>query len=249
MQHEHWDSFFDQLYLKTYAALQRGGEAEEQALAAIQLAACEPGADVLDAPCGYGRHSIPLAHAGYRVVGADRSQGLLAEARRRAGDGEWPRWLHADHRDLPFEDASFDAVLNLFTSLGYRGEEGDRQTLAQFLRVLRPGGALVVETMHRDRLMSIFQPRGWDPLPEGGILVEERTFDHVAGEAETTHTLIDAEGGRESFAYRMRLYTATELARMVEQAGFTAIECFGGLGREPLSQQTRLVLLARKADG
>jgi SAM-dependent methyltransferase len=247
MERDAWDPFFDELYLKTYAALQRGGEAEEQALTAVRLAGCEPGADVLDAPCGYGRHSIPLARAGYRIVGADRSEGLLAEARRRAGEGEWPSWVHADHRNLPFEEGSFDAVLNMFSSLGYRGEEGDRQTLAQFLRVLRAGGGLVIETMHRDRLMSIFQPRAWDPLPEGGILVEERGFDYVAGEAETTHTLIDAEGGRESFAYRMRLYTATELVRMVEGTGFAEVECFGGFEREPLSHESRLVLLARKA--
>jgi SAM-dependent methyltransferase len=247
MERDAWDPFFDELYLRTYGALQRGGDAEEQALAAVRLAGLEPGAEVLDVPCGYGRHSIPLAHAGYRVVGADRSPGLLDEARRRAGESDWPRWVQADHRDLPFGEASFDAVINMFSSLGYRGEGGDRQTLAEFLRVLRPGGALVVETMHRDRLMSIFQPRAWDPLPEGGILVEERSFDHVAGETETTHTLIDAEGGRESFVYRMRLYTATELARLVTETGFGHVECLGGFDREPLSQDTRLVLLARKA--
>ena len=246
MEHDDWDRFFDEMYLRTYAALQRGGDAEEQALAAARLAGCEPGADVLDAPCGYGRHSIPLARAGYRVVGADRSEGLLAEARRAAGESEWPRWVQADHRDLPVEDASFDAVLNLFSSLGYRGEEGDRQTLAEFLRVLRPGGSLVIETMHRDRLMSIFQPRGWDPLPDGGILVEERRFDYMAGEIETTHTLIEAGGPRETFRYRLRLYTATELARLVEEAGFAGVQCFGGLEGEPLSQHTRLVVLARK---
>jgi SAM-dependent methyltransferase len=247
MEPDDWDPFFDEIYLRSYGALQRGGDAEEQALGAVRLAGCEPGADVLDAPCGYGRHSIPLARAGFRIVGADRSEKLLDEARRAAGESEWPRWVRADHRDLPFEEASFDAVLNLFSSLGYRGEEGDRQTLAQFLRVLRPGGSLVVETMHRDRLMSIFQPRGWDPLPEGGILVEERGFDHTAGEIETTHTLIDADGRRESFTYRLRLYTATELARLVERAGFVEVECFGGPDREPLSQETRLVVFARKA--
>ena len=247
MERDAWDPFFDELYLRTYGALQRGGDAEEQAHAAMQLVGLAPGADVLDAPCGYGRHSIPLAQAGHRVVGADRSQGLLAEARRAAGDADWPKWVQADHRDLPFADASFDAVLNLFSSLGYRGEDADRQTLAQFHRVLRPGGALIVETMHRDRLMSIFQARVWDPLPDGGILVEDRSFDYVAGEAETTHTLIDAEGRRESFAYRMRLYTATELVRLVQEAGFAQVDCFGGFDQEPLSRESRLVLLARKA--
>ena len=244
MTRDHWDRLFDELYLRTYAVLERGGEAEAEALAAARLAGVEPGGDVLDCPCGYGRHSIPLARAGYRVVGADRSPVLLEEARRRAGE-YGPAWVEADHRELPFADGSFDAVLNLFSSLGYRGEDGDRQTLAEFRRVLRPGGALVVETMHRDRLASIYQPRGWEPLPDGGLMVEERRFDQVAGEIETTHGLIDAVGRRDSVTYRVRCYTATELVRLVEEVGFVGVECFGGLRGEELTIATRLAMLAR----
>ena len=43
----------------------------------------------------------------------------------------------------------------------------------------------------------------------------------------------------------MRLYTATELARLVTEAGFAQVECFGSFEREPLSRDTRLVVLAR----
>jgi ubiquinone/menaquinone biosynthesis C-methylase UbiE len=235
MERDHWDTLFDELYLRTYARLEHDVDDEGEALGAAALAGVEPGADVLDAPCGYGRHSIVLARAGYRVVGADRSPVLLDEARRRAGDGEWPQWVNADHRELPFEDASFDAALNLFSALGYRGEEGDRRTLGELRRVLRPGGRLVVETMHRDRLMHVFQSRGWHPLPGGDLLLEERTFDYAAGEIETTHSLVEADGNRESLTYRFRVYTATELVRLVQEAGFTATECLGGWNREPFS--------------
>jgi ubiquinone/menaquinone biosynthesis C-methylase UbiE len=244
---DQWDRIFDELYLRTYAVLERGAEPEPEALAAARLAGVERGADVLDCPCGYGRHSIPLARAGFHVVGADRSPVLLEEARRRAGE-DGPTWVQADHRDLPFPDASFDAVLNLFSSLGYRGEEGDRQTLSEFRRVLRPGGALVVETLHRDRLASIFEPRQWEPLPDGGFVLEERVFDQAAGEIATTLHLVDAAGRHESASYRMRCYTATDVVRLVAGAGFTAIECFGGLDREPLTIETRLVVLARAPD-
>jgi SAM-dependent methyltransferase len=248
MERDSWDELFDEIYLKTYGVLDRGGPQEEEALAAARLAGCEPGADILDAPCGYGRHSIPLARAGYHVVGADRSPVLLERARTDAGDTEWPRWVQADHRDLPFGDAEFDAVLCLFSSLGYRGEDGDAQTLAEFHRALRPGGRLVVETMHRDWLMHIFQPRGWDPLPDGGTLVEERRFDYAAGMIETDHTLLEPDGTRRSVTWRIRCYTATELGRLIEQAGFVSIEHFGGLEREQLSRETRLVVLARKPE-
>src|SRR5688572_16483203 len=245
MERDDWDTLFDDLYLRTYGRLDTGANDEGQALGAVGLAGVSPGADVLDAPCGYGRHAVVLARAGYRVVGVDRSPVLLEEARQRAGEGEWPRWVQADHRDLPFEDASFDAALNLFSALGYRGEDGDRRTLGELRRVLRPGGALVVETMHRDRLMHIFQRRSWDPLPDGDLLMEERTFDYVAGEIETVHTLVEASGNRESITYRFRVYTATELVRLVEDAGFGEVECLGGWDREPLSRETRLILVAR----
>ena len=244
MERDHWDELFDELYLRTYALL-RDADSESEALAVARLAGLEPGSDVLDAPCGFGRHAIPLAAVGYRVTGVDRSEPQLAEARRLASDPDNPRFLQADHRDLPLPDSSFDAVLCLFSSLGYRGEDGDRRTLAEFRRVLRPGGALVIETMHRDRLMAIFQPEGWEELPEGGLLVEQRRFDHAAGEIETLHMLVDSDGARRSITYRMRTYTATELVRLLEQAGFVDVECFGGLGREELVRDARLVVLAR----
>jgi SAM-dependent methyltransferase len=241
---DRWDELFDELYLKTYAD-HEPGDPREEALGAANLAGVEPPAEVLDAPCGYGRHSVVLAEAGYCVTGADRSQVLLDEARRRSGGRDWPEWVRADHRELPFDDASFDAVLTLFSSLGYRGEEGDRATLREFRRVLRPAGALVIETQHRDRIMSIFREEGWQDLGEGALRLEARRMDYAAGEIETDFILIEADGSRHSLTYRLRLYTATELVGLLEATGFDDVECFGGFGREPLSRETRLFVLAR----
>jgi SAM-dependent methyltransferase len=201
---------------------------------------------VLDAPCGYGRHSLVLVEAGYRITGAERSPVLLAEARRRSGGGEWPRWVQADHRELPFEAASFDAALNLFSSLGYRGEDGDRATLGELARVLRPGGALVIETQHRDRVMAIFRESDWQDLGGGALRLDARRFDHAAGEVDNELILIDAEGNRHAVEYRLRCYTATELARLVIESGFARAECFGGFDRAPVSRDTRLVIRAEK---
>jgi SAM-dependent methyltransferase len=240
---DRWDELFDQLYLRMYAG-HEPGDPHEEALGAARLAGVEPPAEVLDAPCGYGRHSLALTEAGYRVTGADRSPVLLDEARRRSGDSDWPRWVQADHRELPFEDDAFDAVLNLFSSLGYRGEEGDRRTLGELRRVLRPGGGLVIETQHRDRVMAIFQGSGWEDLGGGDLRLEARRFDYVAGEIETDFILIEADGSRHAITYRLRVYTATELVRMLGEAGFEQVECFGGLDRVPPSRDTRLVIRA-----
>jgi hypothetical protein len=111
--------------------------------------------------------------------------------------------------------------------------------------VLRPGGALVVETMHRDRLARIFQPNQWEPLPDGGLLLEARRFDQVAGWVDNDFVVIGPDGTRESLTYRIQSYTATDLVRLVEEAGFGGIECYGGAEGEELRIETRLVLLAR----
>jgi SAM-dependent methyltransferase len=241
-----WDAFFSDFYLRAYADDERSEEAAAQALAAARLAGCPEGGELLDVPCGFGRHSIPLARAGYRVTGVDRSEALLAEAKRRAGGERHLKLVRADYRELPFRDASFDAAINLFTSLGYLGDEEDTRALAEIGRVLRPGARLVLELMHRDRLVSEFHEQDWRALGEGRLLLEQRTFDAAAGVAQVTQTLIDGAGARDSRSFSIRAYTATELLAMLDAAGFAGARCHGDLEGGPFSPATRLVIAATR---
>ena len=186
--------------------------------------------------------------AGYRAVGVDRSEALLAEARHRAGGERWPKLTRADYRDLPFADGSFDAALNLFTSLGYLGDDEDTAVLGEICRVLRPGGRLVIETLHRDRLVREFREQDWQLLGEGRLLLEQRTFDAASGLAQTTQTLIDATGERESRSFSVRVYTATELLAMAARAGFDDARCHGDLEGRPFTTDSRLVIVARRQE-
>jgi ubiquinone/menaquinone biosynthesis C-methylase UbiE len=243
---ESWDDFFGEFYLRAYASEEADDAARAQALAAAALAGAPEGGELLDVPCGYGRHAVPLAAAGYRVTGVDRSVVLLDEARRRAGHGRWPKLARADYRELPFPDASFDAALNLFSSLGYLGDAEDERVLAEIRRVLRPGGRLVIETMHRDWLVSGFSERGWHAAGEGRLLLEQRGFDPVAGVAQNTQTVISGGGERESRTFSLRVYTATELLAMLERAGFGEARCYGDFAGAPFGVDTRLVAVARR---
>ena len=243
---ETWDAFFSDFYLRAYAGAARDATASDQALAAARLAGCPDGGDLLDVPCGFGRHAIPLADAGYRVVGVDRSQALLDEARRRAGNSRRPKLTRADYRDLPFTDESFDAAANLFSSLGYLGDEEDTKALAEIGRVLRPGGRLVIEIMHRDLLVDAFKEQNWELLGEGRLLLEQRTFDPVSGTAQVTQTLIETSGERESRTFSVRVYTATELLAMLARAGFAEAKCYGDFDGGAFGIDTRLVIAAQR---
>ena len=239
-----WDELFDETYLTAYSPFLTDERAQAEAAGAVALAGVEPPAEVLDAPCGFGRHSLLLAEAGYRVTGIDRSAVQLGEAVRRRGDAESPQLVRADYRELPFSDASFDAVLNLFTSLGYLDRAGDVTALAELRRVLRPGGPLVVETMHRDRLARIYTPRMWDRLEDDVLFLQEREVDWATGAIATHHLLVDAAGERVSRRFVHHVYTATEWTAMLREAGFSRAECFGGWEREPLTPDTRLFIRA-----
>jgi len=244
-----WDAIFDETYLQSYLPFLDEERTREEALGAVALAGVEPGAEVLDCPVGFGRHAVVLVEAGYRVTGLDRSEIQLAEAERRRGDAEWPRLVLGDYRELPFADACFDAVLNLFTSLGYLDRDGDVGVLRELRRVLRPGGALVVETMHRDRLSRVFVGRHWDRLPDGSLFLQEREADWVAGTCSTLHMIVTPDGERIERHFVHRPYSATEWVEMLGQAGFDEIDCFADWsGDTPATPDRRLIVRARRGD-
>jgi ubiquinone/menaquinone biosynthesis C-methylase UbiE len=241
-----WDALFDETYLQTYVPFFDEERTFEEAFGAVSLAGVGPEAEVLDCPVGFGRHALLLAAAGYLVTGLDRSETQLAEAARRRGDAEWPRLVRGDYRKLPFAEASFDAVLNLFTSLGYLERDEDVGVLREFKRVLRPGGALVIETMHRDRLTRYFTTRTWDRLPDGSLFLQEREPDWVTGTVSSLHLVIGPEGKRTERRFAHRAYTPTEWVAMLDEAGYERIDCYSDwLGTRPPTPEKRLIIRAR----
>jgi ubiquinone/menaquinone biosynthesis C-methylase UbiE len=242
-----WDALFDETYLRTYLPFLDEERTREEALGAATLAGLEPGAEILDCPVGFGRHALVLAEAGYLVTGLDRSETQLAEAERRRGEGEWPRLIRGDYRELPFADESFDAVFNLFTSLGYLDRDEDVSVLREFRRVLRRGGALVIETLHRDRLARIFAARTWDPLPDGSLFLQEREPDWIAGEVSSRHVIVTPEAERVERRFVHHVYTTTEWVAMLREAGLVDVKCFSDWeGKAPPSPERRLIVRARR---
>ena len=106
--------------------------------ATIAALGCTPGDRVLDIAAGTGTSSEPLADAGVDVVPADFSLGMLRVGRRRRPDMPFTA---ADATHLPFADRSFDAVT---MSFGLRNVSDPAAALAEFRRVTRPGGRLVI---------------------------------------------------------------------------------------------------------
>ncbi|MFJ8135648.1 class I SAM-dependent methyltransferase [Streptomyces sp. NPDC096013] len=106
-----------------------------------------PVGTALDAACGTGRHTAHLRRLGHRVTGVDASPEMLALARERLPDVDL---READLHRLPFPD---DAVDTVVCALALTHVPDLAAVLAEFARVLRPGGHLVISDAH---LMSSY---------------------------------------------------------------------------------------------
>lgn len=95
---------------------------------------------VLDLGCGIGRHTLALHSLGFSVRALDRSESGCARTRERCAQaGADVEVRQGDVTELPYPDASFDAVLAY--NVVYHGTEDDlRSCLAEVRRVLRPAG-------------------------------------------------------------------------------------------------------------
>lgn len=100
-----------------------------------------PRGEGLDVGCGTGVLAARLAAAGYQMTGVDPSHGMLEVLRRRFPEVQ-P--VQASGATLPFADSSFDLVLTV-AALHHIADPGAvRTTLGEMVRVLRPGGRIVV---------------------------------------------------------------------------------------------------------
>lgn len=171
-------------------------------------------AHVLDACCGTGDITFALAHAGAeRVIGLDFSANMLDVAQRRADhmDGQFigdvpVEFLQGDVLAIPFPDATFDAIT---VGFGVRNVENLDGALAEFRRVLKPGGRLVC--------LEITRPAG--RMAQGFYRVWfDRVVPVVGGWIS---------GDREAYSYlpesAKRFPTPPELVARFRTAGFTDI--------------------------
>ena len=136
----------------------------------------------LDVGCGTGLLTTRLARelAGTSVVGCDFSSGMLDQARAHP---ERVAWVRGDALRLPFRDASVDAIVS---TEAFHWFPDQRRALAEFFRILVPGGHLLVaivntpnrnvRTMFRVASSAVGQPLDWPTQAEMRALVESAGF-------------------------------------------------------------------------
>ena len=216
-------------------------ESRREVAGVMELCGLPQGARILDAPCGWGRHTSLFAEAGLVAFGADISLPLLHRT-RRSTRALPVRFAAADLRALPYRSGSFDAVVNLFTSLGlFLDDAEDLRALGEALRVLRPGGIFLLESMHRDDVIASYAETDEWTLPNGTEVQVRRRFDPVTGiSRERLRWRRGGETGLKKHSLRLR--TATEIDALLRAAGFESVRYYGDWDGRPLRHDSPRVL-------
>jgi 2-polyprenyl-3-methyl-5-hydroxy-6-metoxy-1,4-benzoquinol methylase len=226
---------------------------------------CEPGAHVLDVPCGNGRLSFELAKRGLRVTGIDISEEFIAEAQAsissilnlsadadgtdsaaRSDGFTIPEFILGDKRAIEGVGV-YDGAYCFGNSFGFLQYEDMEKFLQGVVRALKPGARFIVETaMSAESFLPDFEEQTCHQVGDINLITKER-YNAVEGCIDSEY-ILERDGKSESRLAKHWIYTAAEIQRMLRGAGFEVLDLYGSLKFEPFklgSQELFIVSEAR----
>ena len=234
-----WRTFFTSEIGKLLFSMP-ASQSRDEVRTVIQSINLKKGARVLDLCCGIGRHSVEFGKQGMEVTGLDYSRHYVATAqsavKKNGLDGR-VRILRGDMRNLThyFTHAEFDLVVLLFNSFGYfRDRKDDHKVLSQISKILKPGGALVIETnnvfMPAEGALSKPAPKfengrargfGREPV-KNFFVIDKSIFDRARRQTYFGWTIIDVRKRPAKIkrtSWRQNVYSHAEFKNLLEPLG------------------------------
>lgn len=199
---DNWPDPYEQWFHSPIGALVKAAELE----LVLKLVQLQQGEAILDAGCGSGIFTQPLADAGCRITGLDISVPMLNRARHRLPEQSF---LAADICDLPFADNHFDKTVSI-TALEFI--EDGQQAIAELFRVTKPGGTVVVATLNS---LSPWATRRTDTAKKN----HDSVFNHAVFRSPDELLNLAPVPGNTFTAVHFAKDCDPELAATIEQQG------------------------------
>ncbi len=238
-----WQKVFDEKYTFTHAGF-RHTEVEVDFLKKI-LGGREK---ILDLACGDGRLSIPLAEAGYNVVGVDYSEYQINKARERATHSKADHSVEFVQGDMRFLNLKekFDAVIIMFSSFGYFEDEDDHiKTLVQVEKALKPGGIFILDIINPPvQIKKIAEnPTSQYTKDDGTIITQSNSYNSQTKRWQGTWSWKDG-----TYTTDMRIFELEEIDSMLGGIGMQREGVWGTYKMKKFDKETspRIIIQSRK---
>jgi len=216
-------------------------DAAELVLPLIAKGKLRPGQSVLDMACGRGRHAAILARKGMQVTGIDLSAKSIQEAALLVPNAHFEVF---DIRD-PYASDRFDAVVCLFTSLGYSHDrEDDQRAVTAAAEALKTNGLFVLDLLNGDLVSRHLVPLETKVIDGVHFRIERK----LQGRDIVKHIRVEHPDGREQFEERVHAWSLPEVTAMITKAGLTMEDITDGTCRNAFDTErsNRIIAWARK---
>lgn len=222
-----WKTLFDEVYLVTDArSVDDAAVTRQEVDVFLALLPVTPDERLLDLCGGQGRHALELLRRGFRhCTVLDYSRSLLRVGAREAARRRYPLgFVQGDARRTALASASFDYVFIVGNSLGYLPEpDADGEILRESLRLLKPGGGLLLDVTDGGAVRRTMAPTAWHEIGDDVVVCRRREI--VDGRICAREMVLSKTRGLiRDRTYGIRLYDGEELAALAARAGFDAVQ-------------------------
>lgn len=203
---------------------------------------------VLDIGCGAGRHTAAFAGRGLRAVGLDLSPNSIATARMKHGESERLQFREGDMRALHrhVEQGSFDAVVSLFTSIGYFEQSEDlEKTLEGVVQALKSKGVFILDFLNPFQVVRGLVEKEVKEAGGYSFSIHRRvTTEWIEKSIQYT----DTNGTQRHHVERVRALTPDDWIKALSEVGMKVEAHFGDYALNPWHEHApRSILVARKS--
>lgn len=216
----------------------------------IRLLNLRPNSEILDIPCGYGRHSIGLAKKGFKVTGSDINFYHLEKAKVAARkDRVKVRFIKENMIDIKY-DSEFDAVINMFFSFGFFDRDEDNlRVLKNFFKALKPGGKFLMHTdVNIPRIINgKYKFNEIRTLKSGGKLKITERYNAATKRINGSWVLQNKNGNEGKKDYSVRVYTKDEFIKLCKRVGFKSCEVYADWSGKTYNEKSEdMIVVATK---
>lgn len=204
--------------------------------------------NILDAPCGYGRISNSLAALGYRVTGIDISDYFIKIAKMQSKQQGLPTSYIVGNILKKKIPGKFDAVLNIFTSLGYlENDKKNELFIKKLCQYVKPGGTLIIETINPITLTKNYKEKEAATLKDGTKLYFNRYLDFRTSTSVTKIREVRRGGNAKNLVHIIRLYYPHELINICRKFGCSLVNILDQDGKvSDIKNSLRIWLIFQK---
>jgi len=202
----------------------------------------QAGGTVVELGVGTGRIAIPTAAAGLRVIGVDSSPGMLEVCRERAvlaGVRELLDLRLGDLREPPVSERVGLVTCPFRSYLHLHADEHRLQALVAARELLLPGGRLVFD---------VFEPGADDIAETNGRWIEREPgiFERADWDEDRRMLTLSVRGAEGASTMSLAWLSAAEWRRLLVEAGFELVACYGWFDRRPYADGEDSVWIARR---